>query len=360
MMKIDTAYFRKLGDATCAGDLHGLVQEAIKLEHATIPPYLCAYFTLQPGTNEVVAETIRSVVVEEMLHMTVASNLLSALDGTPAINAPGFVPDYPGGLPFGIGDHLQIHLEKCSIPQVQDVFMAIEEPEEPIDIPTATPLSAMLGAAGMPHFETIGAFYACLKHKIRELGPSIFTGDPAKQVTAARWFPDEAELFPIRCVESACAAIDVVVDQGEGTSSDPFDEQGVPAHYYRFKEIVEGRKLVATTGQGGKTTYAFDGAPVVFDPIGVWNMDPDPQVGKYREGSRSQRLADEFNYSYSMLLNALHGAFDGAPERLDHAMGVMYELRLLAQQVLATPADFADGSRNTDAVMTGLPFAYRL
>lgn len=40
-------------------------------------------------------------------------------------------------------------------------------------------------------------------------------------------------------------------------------------------------------------------------------------------------------------------------------MGVMYELRLLAQDVLAMPADYGDGSPNPTRRSTGLSFEYR-
>jgi len=358
MMKIRRSYIDQVRRATSAGDLHHLVQNAIELEHATIPPYLCGYFTLKPGGNARVGKIIRSVVIEEMLHMTLASNLLIALGGKPRINSPDFVPDYPGGLPMGIGDALQVHLRACSIDQVRDVFMAIEEPEEPIDIPVAAKLlaEAPAGAEEAETFETIGAFYAFLADKIRTLGDSIFTGTAEGQVIATKWFPDPNEMFPITDVESACKAINVIVDQGEGTHTDPFDAQGNPAHFYRFQEIVKGRELVPKPG--AKPPYVYGGKPVAFAPADVWAMDDDPKAANYRPGSLSRRRADQFNYSYTMLLNALHRAFNGEPEQLDAAMGVMYELRVLSQQTLSTPAEWTDASR-TETRQTGLSFEYQ-
>ena len=63
MMRIQRSYVDAVIKATCADDLLPLVQDAIKLEHATIPPYLCGYFTLKLGTNEAVGDIIRSVVI---------------------------------------------------------------------------------------------------------------------------------------------------------------------------------------------------------------------------------------------------------------------------------------------------------
>jgi len=87
-------------------------------------------------------------------------------------------------------------------------------------------------------------------------------------------------------------------------------------------------------------------------------MDADPAIAKYKPGSESQRRAIQFSYSYTRALNALHEAFNGTPDALDDAMGIMYELRLLAQQVLSTPAEWADSDCKSDA-QTGLSFEYR-
>ena len=43
--------------------------------------------------------TIKGVVIEEMLHMTIAANVLNAVGGHPAIDRPDFVPNYPQDLP---------------------------------------------------------------------------------------------------------------------------------------------------------------------------------------------------------------------------------------------------------------------
>ena len=362
-MKIDPQLVARVRAAQSVQDLYPLVQAAIELEHATIPPYLCGYFTLKPGSNTEVAKVIRSVVIEEMLHMTHACNLLNAIGGAPRINAPDFVPKYPGGLPMGVGKHLQVRLRKCSLDQVRTVFMAIEEPETPIDIPVEK-AEGPAALAAQPVFETIGAFYHYLREKLGEFSQSgdIFTGDVSRQVVARTWFPAPEELFPVTDIASARRAIDLIVDQGEGTKTDPFvsdDFDGgkkQPAHFYRFQEIDKGRALVHRPGQ--TPPYAFAGTPVVLDEGAVLNMDDDPRIDKYASGSRSRRMAEQFSYSYTRLLNALHATFNGHPGQLDEAMGVMYELRLLAQQVLSTDAEYAAGTAGT-GVMTGLCFEYQ-
>jgi len=352
MIRIDARYIEDVHDARSGDDLAPLLQAAIELEHATIPPYLCAYFSLKNASNTAVGDIIRSIVVEEMLHLTIASNLMISLGGKPSLNRPDFVPDYPDGLPLGIGQHLRVHLRKCSLRQVREVFMKIEEPEHPIDIPVV--LEAERAPA--PEFATIGAFYLALADKIQTLGDAAFIGKPAHQVVASRWFPDPEEMFAIKDVKTAVQGITVIIDQGEGTATNPFDDSGAPAHYYRFEEIVKGRRLIPRPG--ATPPYVYGGDRVELEVQNVWDMDDDPKAAKYKPGSLSRHRADQFNYSYTRLLNSLHRTFNGHPEELDHAMGLMFELRLLAQQVLATPAEWTDPAATADK-QTGLSFEYQ-
>ncbi|HYM00674.1 MAG TPA: ferritin-like domain-containing protein, partial [Blastocatellia bacterium] len=72
-------------------ELREHLQSAVELEHSTIPPYLCALYTIVPGTNQDSIDVIRGVVVEEMLHMTLSSNVLNAVGGSPNIDQPKFI-----------------------------------------------------------------------------------------------------------------------------------------------------------------------------------------------------------------------------------------------------------------------------
>src|SRR2546421_835393 len=62
-----------------------LKKKAVELEHATIPTYLYALYSLQPGGNLKIQSLVRSVVWEEMLHMSLACNVLNAIGGSPVI-----------------------------------------------------------------------------------------------------------------------------------------------------------------------------------------------------------------------------------------------------------------------------------
>jgi rubrerythrin len=321
MIKIDKSVVRGIAACQKKEHLHRYLQKAVELEHATIPPYLTAMYSLIPDTNDDIAALIRSIVTEEMLHMTISANILVAIGGRPQINNPDFIVHYPDKLPMGIGGDLIVPIKAFSKELVKDVFMEIEAPEFPIPVEER--------AAAEPEYATIGEFYAAIQNKIRDLGDAIFVVGADKQVLS--WF-DQDLLFPIVDVESANRAIEVVVIQGEGTHGDPFESAGVPAHFYRFGEIYAGKKLIKTCGG-----YAWDGDPVPFDENGVYPMIDNPSPSDYPAGSHVAMLSDTFTFAYSSLLNALHQSFNGSPNMIDTALGMMYQLRLQAQTLMSTP-----------------------
>jgi hypothetical protein len=328
MLQIDPSRIHAIASATCAADLYSHLQAAIELEHATIPVYLTAFFSIKKGFMEDTRTIIKSIFVEEMLHMTIAANVLNAIGGKPVINRSCFIPSFPGPLPMGVGGSLIVSLAPLSLDHVKKVFMGIEEPEHPIDFPVK--LAAI--AAGT-ELATIGVFYHAIIRKIHELGDRIFTGDPSRQVAKTPWFPND-ELFAIRNANDAILALELIVLQGEGTSKSPLDPEGNLAHFYRFEEIYNQKRLVPdpTETKG----YSFSGAPVPFVAEGVWDMVSNPKAAQFKPGSRARQLMNQFNLTYTGLLNALHDTFNGAPHSLHSAMGLMYELNILGGQVVET------------------------
>lgn len=84
-----------LGTIKSLESLREHLQWAIQLEHSTIPPYLCALYSIEAGHNTEATEVLNSVLVEEMLHLTLAANLLNAVGGRPRLDIPEMLPDYP-------------------------------------------------------------------------------------------------------------------------------------------------------------------------------------------------------------------------------------------------------------------------
>ncbi len=125
--------------------LKSSLQAAVELEFATIPPYLCALWSIKDQSGEVYGR-IQKIVLQEMLHMGSACNMLTTIGGTPSINIPSAVPKYPGPLPGGVRPQLTVALEGLSKRVVADVFMEIEYPEHGPVALALTPFSRRSGS----------------------------------------------------------------------------------------------------------------------------------------------------------------------------------------------------------------------
>jgi hypothetical protein len=317
------------------------LQSAVELEHATIPVYLYGLYSLDESRNPEIADILRSVVIEEMLHMTLASNVLNALGGDSEVGNPGFVPDFPGPLPGGVESELVVHLAPFSMDQLQ-TFLTIERPEQPLEFPV---LKAATGAEPI----TIGEFYTAISRAIGQLGDNAFVKPPRNQVG-----PDLMDgSIVVTDVASAQEALRIIIEQGEGTSTSPEEIDGDEvAHYYRFLQIEKGRLLVETPGQ--PPGWAYAGAPIKFDPAGVYAVPTDPAYPKpYPPGSAQAMANDNFNYTYTSLLLALRGLFSGnaTNTQMNRAIGLMMSLKGQAKAMMA-------GIPNP-AVLTGPSFQYQ-
>jgi hypothetical protein len=280
-----------------------------------------------------------------MLHMTLACNILNALGGRPGLDRPGFIPTYPGPLPGGVESDLIVHLAQFSREQVHS-FMTIEEPEDPLHFPVPEAL-----AAQQPR--TIGQFYTAIEQQIVALGDGAFSSTPRHQIG-----PDRMEgSVIVTNVESASAAIDTIVEQGEGTKESPLEAAGSDdvAHYYRFAEIYYGRRLIKNPAAGPDSPpdlqFIYGGAAVPLDPAGVFPVPTDPKAANYPAGSAARHACDTFNYTYTSLLKSLHDAFNGCPDKIDSAIGLMMSLKQLAR-------DMMSGS-NPNGVSVGPSFEYQ-
>jgi hypothetical protein len=327
MIRLKSALFADL-DGSVEG-LRRALQNAIELEHATIPPYLYALYSIKPGTNREIAGLIKSIVTEEMLHMSLDCNILNAIGGAPKIDDPGFLPKYPGPLPGGVESDLIVPLAPFSKPLVHDTFMTIEEPEDPLNFPVVK-----LALAGGQKQVTIGQFYAKIAKRIKELRPRDFSGKPNKQLTTG--FKPLQQIH-VHNAETAVAAIHLIVAQGEGTKASPLDPEHAPAHYYRFAEIYHGRKLIRNPGiHPGAPPFVYGGHKIEFDRTGVWPAITNPSRRSYAPGSKVYNLNETFNYTYTGLLKSLELVFNGDPDQLGPAIGLMESMREQAQVMMST------------------------
>jgi hypothetical protein len=275
--------------------LRSAVAVAIRLEHATIPPYLCALWSIKSGDGPVY-DRLESVVLDEMVHMGLACNLLTTLGGAPDLRTS--MPRYPGPLPGDVHPGLQVGLSGLTRELVENVFMQIEYPES-----LAQPI-----AKGYP---TIGDFYDAVLAQFRKLPATQITGQ--RQVTAMG-----SRVFPIHALADVERAIDTIKLQGEGSADSPDAAPGQLAHYYRFAEIVRAKEYVQKDSK-----WVFGGADITFPDC--WPMAPIPDAG-YPE-------AHDFDIAYMKLLTALEGAWK-AGGSIGAALALMNDLGDQAQALM--------------------------
>lgn len=262
--------------------------QAAEVELCAIPLYLYAaysiktsgYYQWNPGMSAF--RTIRSVVIEEMLHLCLARNLLVAVGGGDMVKFydPEFMPKYPEAMPHHAPE-LILHLEPCSVELMQNVFMPFELPATK----DAPPQDAQ--------YATLGQFYAAVRLGFNYLdaqGELWNENQPELQYNNAYWNNDGGG-GPIRVTDLTTAheAIDMIVEQGEGMAPGdedvptewPYDRDTVPlelSHYAKFKAIAEG-----------------------IDSIGdVWPVPTDPNAADYE--SPAKELAEFFNAAYCYVL----------------------------------------------------------
>lgn len=278
-----------LTKATDSQSLAQALQEAIQIEMDTIPIYLYTYYSIirEPDQDQIQADytnkymdagmpaaqaaeaalnhsaelmvyankagaTIMSVVIEEMLHMALSSNIHRALVGIPKL--VGISPEnWPNNLP-GRFPALSIGLEPFSDHQL-DQFISIEspggKPADGDDIPD--------------QWLSIGQFYESIiayveknvkpedydKFKgLPQLGPgnnyythnnvdtTYYNKEHKPKFTNA---DDSGDLLIIDSNDAVKKAITTIVDQGEGTIADHHttdDKLGdEESHYRKFVDL---------------------------------------------------------------------------------------------------------------------------
>ncbi|HEX2194191.1 MAG TPA: ferritin-like protein [Candidatus Limnocylindria bacterium] len=227
--------------------------KAAELEHLVMCQYLYAAFSLKESEAEGLAEehvaTVKrwrrdllELAEQEMLHLALVQNLLAAVGAAPRLARPNLpLPPraYPAGVQIALmpfGEEALRHfafLERPEGMQMDDVegFAALAKAAELPD-----PEEDEIGPR-MQDFDTIGHLYRSIEDALAELAgrmgePGLFIGPERAQATPAdfRW----DELVPVRDMASASAAIETIVEQGEGARGDWHD-----AHFGRLIRMLD-------------------------------------------------------------------------------------------------------------------------
>lgn len=288
--------------------------QAAEVEHGIMCQYLFAACSLKqrgdegltPQELEAVTRwrrAIAHVASEEMLHLALVQNVLSAIGAAPHLtrpNLPAPARHYPAGV--------NLTLVPFGEPALQH-FLYLERPEgmalegaQGIDAPLheAVPLPADVDVVPqLQDFATIGHLYRSIEHGLAHLAEkfgegNLFVGPPRAQATSRdfRW----PELVAVTDLASAQQALDTILEQGEGARG-----HCETAHFGQFARILADYRDMRAANP------AFDPVrPVIFAKVRRGERDDTiPLIG---ERSTAQ-CADLLNVSYEILLQILERYF---------------------------------------------------
>ncbi len=335
-------------------DLKGYLYRAMQLEHATIPTYLTALYSLHPQTNSDAYHAIRVVVVEEMLHLTIAANLMNSIGGKVDLTQDGFLPPFPTYLPDG-EDDFEVGLA-CFSPSTLDTFLSIERPDPAPDKGSRrvkhtnkahSTLASALDDEDL-RFYSIGDFYEEIEEGFRalheELGDALFCGDESWQAGPEVYYSGGGKLRKVTDLESALASMELIKGQGEGNLDEPYDVQGELAHYYRFEQLKLGRYY-----QPGDEAHEPSGPPLEVDWSAVYPTLTNPRIERYAEDPELHEAAHDFNATYFGFLELLTKAFSGEPKLLLDAVPYMFRLRDGVNLLIRNPLPGSDAATDSAA-----------
>jgi Ferritin-like len=288
--------------------------QAAELEHGIMCQYLFAAFSLKQRADEGLSpeeldavtrwrRTIAHVAADEMLHLALVQNVLSAIGAAPHLarpNLPAPAHHYPAGV--------NLMLVPFGEPALQH-FMFLERPEgmalegaEDIDAPVHDAVPLMAEGEIVPHvqdFATVGHLYRSIEHGLAHLAEkfgerNLFVGPPRAQATSTdfHW----PELVAVTDLATAQRALDTILEQGEGARG-----HWETAHFGEFVRILDEYRSMRAADP------AFDPVrPVMFATVRRGERDDSvPLIGD----RVTSRCTDLFNVSYEILLQILERYF---------------------------------------------------
>jgi hypothetical protein len=340
-----------------------LLAEASEIEHTLMCSYLYAAFSLKSRAEdgltaeqaEAVARwrrTIIGIAIEEMGHLLMVANLTVAVGGAPHFARPNF-PVSPGYFPSDV----VVRLTGFS-PETLDHFIFLERPRgiggedseafEQEDYDREQAHDGLMPSA--QDYRTIGHLYEALRtnliHLTERLGEeALFIGAPEAQL--GRNVADLEGVDTITSLDAALRAIDVIVEQGEGSPRDRDD-----SHYRRFVEI--GEELATLSAADPQFASAL---PVADNP--VLRRPPEPEDKVFIDAREAAVLLDFDCAAYGLLLRLLVQCFGREPgdavarqkELFGAAIELMHVVGAASEALARVPA-----SADASGVNAGMSF----
>jgi hypothetical protein len=311
------------------------LQTAISLEHATMPPYVAATYSLKVQ-NFTAYNLLRSIAMEEMVHMAATCNILAAIGGVPKIK--NLSPTYPSmGLPGGAEPDLYVCLAALSKPQLAN-FMRLEAPLGLID-------PKFLGE----EVPSISIFYDAIRAALLDnadaVRAAVKAGGPANQVGDNIGFSTVTWTEGADPMDGIIAAIDAITSQGEGLANCALHADGASekeeSHYARFAQVYYGRHLSEPSPGAQPTRETIEDFfrgyeipfPVVTNTLAVPADGYDKLLAADPNRTAVEADLTHFDQGYSDLLAGLDASWNGDPAKSWPALGgavqLMAKLRVL-------------------------------
>jgi Ferritin-like len=333
-------------------ELVWLLAQACELEHGLMCEYLFAQFTLKRSEQEGLSgeqlarvaaweQVLIDVTKQEMLHLALATNLLTAIGAAPHLHRPNFPilsRWYPPGVQVALvsfGERALRHFIYLERPEGMD----LDDAEGFAAVGHARPLTGADGDRLMAvpeDYLTVGHLYRGIERGLERLverhgEAGVFIGPPQAQATTAVF--EWPELTAVTDLASARAAIELIVEQGEGARGDWRN-----AHFGRFVALLDDY-LAARQAEPG-----FEPARPV-EPAYV-RRPPDVQVETATiTDPLTVQVADLFNTVYETTLQALSRYFVHSGETTEQVTTLATTAKHLMNWVM----------RPLGSVLTGLP-----
>jgi hypothetical protein len=333
-----------------------MLGQAAELEHGIMIQYLFAAYSLKQGEDEGLTatqlETVsrwRSTVVhvatEEMIHLALVQNLLSAIGAAPHLTRPN-LPAPAHHFPAGINLMLMPFSDEALLH-----FIFLERPEGlPFggapgldDVPEHDVVRPLAGDDIVPQlqdFATISHLYRSIEDGIGHLAEKfgeahLFVGPPRAQATASHFgFP---ELVAVTDAASAQQAIDIILEQGEGARG-----AWETSHFGQFVAMLEEYRAM----RAEDPDFA-PARPVTFAIVRPSEYDTSvPLI----EDQLTARCTDLFNVAYELLVQIMERYFAHTDETDDQLSTLAKATHLLMNGVLSP----------VGKLITGLPVGPQL
>lgn len=275
------------------------LHQASEAEHSLCCQYLYAAFSLRRTAADFAVESrsdaaelvmtatqawayqMYYVARQEMEHLAIASNLLTAIGERPHLSHG----DYPDAKLAVLLQNPQI-LERCN-EQALRRFQFFERPSGP-------------GFEPPPAVETV---YLDIQQLFESLpAGELFTGEGERQID-----PSDVELgvfMQIPAVTSrasAVQAVDLVLEQGEGLGASPLSND---THFARFNQVLQSYLEIAQLGLEASL-------PAVTNPVSCEGTAAIPEGATVVTNGFSAALMDFFDEGYRLMLIMLKEFFWG-------------------------------------------------